>query len=43
MNENIDEIRQINNKINKLIDKIAWFIPIKKCRDKFRNKFWSYL
>ena len=54
MNDNIDEIRQINNetdikinnlnnKINKLIDKIAWFIPIRKWRDKFRNKFGSYL
>ena len=27
----------VNNKINNLINKIAWFIPIKKWRDKFRK------
>lgn len=30
---------QITNKKNKLINSIAWWIPNKKLRQKFRNKF----
>ncbi|WP_300754475.1 radical SAM protein [uncultured Brachyspira sp.] len=30
----------IDNKINKLINSISWWIPIKKWRDNFRNKFY---
>lgn len=30
---------QITNKKNKLINSIAWWIPNKKLREKFRNKF----
>ncbi|AEM22075.1 coenzyme F420 hydrogenase/dehydrogenase beta subunit domain protein [Brachyspira intermedia PWS/A] len=42
-NNNIDiskskVIIDLNNKINKLINTIAWWIPIKKWRDDFRNK-----
>lgn len=32
-------INSINNKIDLIIDSIAWLIPIKKWRDNFRNKF----
>ena len=36
------ELKQQNNylklKLNNIIDIIAWWIPIKKLRDKFRNK-----
>lgn len=37
--ENNVNLQQLNNKIDKLINAIAWFIPIKKWRDSFRNKF----
>lgn len=33
------DIASQNKKINKLIDNIAWCIPIKKLRDNFRNQF----
>lgn len=36
--ENFIPIKNIYHKKN-LIDKIAWWIPIRKCRDAFRNKF----
>ena len=29
------------NTINKLIDSIAWWIPVKKWRDNFRNKIFN--
>lgn len=35
----IENILNIDNKRNRIIDKIAWWIPIKKLRDNFRNKF----
>ena len=38
-NLNVSEIYQLNNKIDKLINTLAWFIPIRKWRDNFRNKF----
>ena len=28
----------IDNKVNKIINQIAWWIPVKKWRDNFRNK-----
>lgn len=34
-----DKLVKIDNKINKVIDALAWWIPIKKWRDEFRNKF----
>lgn len=34
-----DDISLIDNKINKVIDFIAWWIPIRKYRDRFREKF----
>ena len=33
------EIRNLNCKIDKVVDSLAWWIPIKKIRDKFRGKF----
>ena len=33
------EIYMEKIKLNKLIDSLAWWIPIKKYREKFRNKF----
>ena len=30
---------RLDNKVNKLIDTLAWWIPIRKWRDNFRNKF----
>ena len=45
LKDNIKKINEIttkyennNIKLNKLIDSIAWWIPIKKLRDSFRNK-----
>lgn len=35
---NSQKINNIDNKVNKLIDHIAWWIPLKKWRDNFRNK-----
>lgn len=32
------EIEKLNRKVNKLIDSFAWWIPIRKWRDNFRNK-----
>ena len=29
----------LNNKIDKLINKISWFIPFKSMREDFRNSF----
>lgn len=39
-NSNVDEIKSDNleDKLNRLINSIAWWIPIKKWRDNFRNK-----
>ena len=31
-------IHTINNKINKIVNILAWWIPVKKWRDDFRNK-----
>ena len=33
------EIRNLNCKIDKVVDSLAWFIPFRKKRDEFRNKF----
>ncbi|WP_158639864.1 hypothetical protein [Brachyspira aalborgi] len=33
------EIRNLNCKIDKVVDSLAWWIPIKKLRSKFREKF----
>ena len=30
---------RLDNKVNKLIDTLAWWIPVRKWRDNFRNKF----
>ena len=30
---------RLYNKVNKLIDTLAWWIPVRKWRDNFRNKF----
>ncbi|MEI0495513.1 radical SAM protein [Brachyspira intermedia] len=35
----INKLDSIESKINKLINSIAWWIPIKKYRDNFKNKF----
>lgn len=35
----IREIKELNYKIDKVVDSLAWWIPIKKIRDKFRGKF----
>ena len=39
------KINALDNKIkrfeNKLIDTLAWWIPIRKWRDNFRNKFFD--
>ena len=32
---------RLDNKVNKLIDTLAWWIPIRKWRDNFRNKFFD--
>ena len=47
-NNKIKDLECVNNKINnleykidKLIDALAWWIPIKKWRDNFRNKFFD--
>ena len=31
-------IHTINNKINKIVNILAWWIPVKKWRDDFRNR-----
>ena len=36
--ENKNNILLIDNKINKIIDALAWFIPFRKKRDEFRNR-----
>ncbi|WP_157153314.1 class I SAM-dependent methyltransferase [Brachyspira murdochii] len=40
LNVNINEnaINDLYNKFNKLVNSIAWWIPVKKWRDNFRNK-----
>ena len=38
LNKNILQLSEINNKI---INTLAWFIPIRKWRDNFRNKFFD--
>ena len=38
---NISSIYNIGYKIDKLIDTLAWWIPIRKWRDNFRNKFFD--
>ena len=30
---------RLDDKVNKLIDTLAWWIPVRKWRDNFRNKF----
>ena len=35
------EIRNLNCKIDKVVDSLAWWIPIRKLRDNFRNKFFK--
>ncbi len=37
--ENYKRNNETGYKIKKLIDTLAWFIPIRKWRDNFRNKF----
>lgn len=37
-NIDISALDKVDRKINKLIDSIAWWIPIRKWRDNFRNK-----
>ena len=37
----IDSIAILDYKVNKLIDTLAWWIPIRKWRDNFRNKFFD--
>ena len=32
---------RLDNKVNKLIDTLAWWIPIRKWRENFRNKFFD--
>ena len=34
-----DKYNNLASVFNELVDKIAWWIPIRKWRDKFRNKF----
>ena len=31
------QVNELTNKLDKLINKVAWFIPVRKWRDKFRN------
>ena len=35
----LEKINEIESKQNKIIDALAWWIPVKKWRDNFRNKF----
>lgn len=46
LNKNIslveNKLQMLYNNQKELINKIAWFIPIKKWRDKFRNQFNYY-
>ena len=37
------ESEKLENRFNNLIDAIAWFIPLKKWRNKFRNKIYKTL
>ena len=39
--KNFENINNLEYKIDKLIDTLAWWIPIKKWRDNFRNKFFD--
>ena len=34
-----DKYNNIVSVFNKIVDKVAWWIPFKKFRDNFRNKF----
>ena len=34
-------IERNNDKVNKLVNTLAWWIPIRKWRDNFRNKFFD--
>ena len=34
-----DKLNALNCKIDKVVDSLAWWIPIRKWRDEFRNKF----
>ena len=36
---NEERLNDLNCKIDKVVDSLAWWIPIKKFRDKFRRKF----
>ena len=40
-NELYNTQNPINKKLEKLIDTLAWWIPIRKWRDNFRNKFFD--
>ena len=40
-NELYDAQNSINKKLEKLIDTLVWWIPIRKWRDNFRNKFFD--
>ena len=37
-NNNDKTINDINNRINKIVNSLAWWIPVRKLRDNFRNK-----
>lgn len=37
-NDNKNKMSLIDNKINNIIDALAWWIPIRKKRDEFRNR-----
>lgn len=41
INSNIDKNENRFEKIIKNVDKLAWWIPIRKCRDKFRKKIFK--
>ena len=38
--KNLDRISKLEYAVQKVIDSIAWWIPIRKWRDNFRDKFW---
>lgn len=43
LKDRVDELEKnkmslIDNKINNIIDALAWWIPIRKKRDEFRNR-----
>ena len=34
-----ERLNDLNCKIDKVVDSLAWWIPIKKLRERFRDKF----